>query len=69
MGWGGRAWAGPTLASMPIFMMVPEMVSMSLVTRRMYQPLTNSNRSHRLMTRPRRRHMNLTNSCRGRRVG
>lgn len=47
---------------MPIFMMVPEMVSTSLVTSRMYQPLTNSSRSHRLITRPRCRHMNPTNS-------
>ena len=69
LGLGGRAWAGPTLASMPIFMMVPEMVSTSLVTSRMYQPLTNSSRSHRLMTCPRFRRMNLTNSCRGRWAG
>lgn len=59
----GAARAGPTLASMPIFMMVPEMVSTSLVTSRMYQPLTNSSRSHRLMARPRCCHMNRTNSC------
>lgn len=51
---------------MPIFMMVPEMVSTSLVTSKMYQPLTNSSRSHRLTTRPRFRLMNLTNSCGGR---
>ena len=37
-----------TFASMPIFMTVPEMVSTSLVTSRMYQPLTNSSRSQRL---------------------
>lgn len=54
---------------MPIFMMVPEMVSTSLVTSKMYQPLTNSSRSHRLTTRPRFRLMNLTNSCGGRLQG
>lgn len=34
-----------TFDSMPILMMLPVMVRMSLMMRRMYQPLMNSNRS------------------------
>lgn len=48
-----RAALGPTLDSMPTLMMVPVMVRISLMTRRMYQPLMNSMRSDQQTLRSR----------------
>lgn len=47
-GGGGR-----TLYSMPILMKLPVMVKMSLMMRRIYQPLMNSMRSDQHTSRPR----------------